>query len=75
MLRAPALYFIEKLHRPFSIDREDVIGNPHDVRVVRRLDHHHFVDDVARRPLPVCVAENFAGAPCTVKWTAPRRNQ
>ena len=55
---------------PFAIDGEDIVGDPHDVRVVLFLQHEDLVDNVLRGALAVRVPENFTRAPGAMKWAA-----
>src|SRR5262249_13916753 len=75
MLCIPRFDFAYEIVSPLFVDRQHVIGNPHDVRLVALFEHEHFVHDILRGTLTMRVAEHLAGAPCAMKGTAAGRNQ
>ena len=75
MLSAACFDLANELIRPSLVDREDIIGDPHDIGVITLLQHEHLVDNIFGRPLPMRMTKNFARTPRAMKRAAARGDQ
>ncbi len=75
MLSAACFDLANELIRPSLVDREDIIGDPHDIGFITLLQHEHLVDDIFGRPLPMGVTKNFARTPRAMKGAPARSDQ